>query len=295
MFMKTKSIRIKVIVIALMAVFLSPVTYSQSGDSPASTDRLEQLEEPLYTPFVERYILDELKQVRTDMQKLRAELIEKVVNKELLVADRAMTYATSTITYFFYLILAATSLLAIAGWTTLRDIKKNVKDYADQEVARLTIKYETRLQSLEDELHKKSHKIAQAQDEIDKTNEVHSLWLKASQESSAKNKVVIYDQILDMRPDDTEALTFKADAILQLNEPQWAISLCDRALEIDDENGHAFYQRACANAILNQDDEALRDLRKAIKISTAFAEQAGEDESFQAMRDNQQFAKLLAT
>ena len=285
---------IAMIPLIVLLTYTGAVPAAESGSAARARETVEHLDKPLYTPFTERYILDELKQVRTDMQSLRAELIEKVVDKELTVADKSMGYATNTITYFFYIILAATSLLAIAGWTTLRDIKKNVKDYADEEVARLTAKYEKRLQSLEEELNKKSHKIAQAQDEIDKTNEIHSLWLRSSQETSAKNKVTVYDQILELRPEDTEALTYKADAVLQLDEPQWAVSLCDKALEIDNENGHAFYQRACAKAMLNQEEEALRDLRKAIKLSVAFIEQAREDESFQSMQDNPQFLKLLA-
>ncbi|HEX7025796.1 MAG TPA: hypothetical protein VF268_01000 [Gammaproteobacteria bacterium] len=235
-----------------------------------------------------------MKQVRIDMQAQRAELIEKVVEKELEVADKAMSYASNTITYFFYIILATTTLLVLAGWTSLRDIKENVKSYADQEVIRLTAEYKQRLQALEEELHHKSHNIAQAQEEIDRTNEIHSLWLKASLESSPQNKISLYDQILGLRPEDTEALTYKADAALSLDEPQWAISLCNKALEIDPENGHAFYQRACANACLGFHEQAIIDLEKAVLISPAFVQDAISENCFNALKQNRRFKELAA-
>jgi uncharacterized protein YhaN len=36
---------------------------------------VELLEQPLYSPFIERYVLDELKQLRTDMAAQRNEMI----------------------------------------------------------------------------------------------------------------------------------------------------------------------------------------------------------------------------
>jgi tetratricopeptide (TPR) repeat protein len=268
------------------------ISASIHGQETPPAENIEALDAPLYSPFIERYIIDELKQIRTDMQAQRAELIEKVVDKELAVADKAMNYATNTISYFFYVILATTSLMVLVGWTSLRDIKNNVKSYADQEVSRLTDEYKRRLQALEEELNRKSHNIAQAQKEIDLTNEIHSLWLRASQESSAQNKIAVYNQILNLRPGDTEALTYKADAALSLNEPQWAVSLCDKALEIDAENGHAFYQRTCANACLDADDQALDDLEKAISISVAFKQDAVAEDCFSSLKQNERF-KLL--
>ena len=280
--------------LAVTLVFSQEDSTEKAQPAEISAESIDNLDKPLYSPFVERYILDELKQVRIDMQAQRAELIEKVVEKELAVADKAMGYASNTITYFFYIILAATTLMVLVGWTSLRDIKENVKSYADQEVLRLTAEYKQRLQALEEELQHKSYNIAQAHEEIDRTNEIHSLWLKASLESSPQNKISLYNQILDLRPDDTEALTYKADAALSLDEPQWAISLCNKALEIDSENGHAFYQRACANACLNAHEHALADLEKAIAISPAFSQDAESENCFSALQQDRRFKDLIA-
>src|SRR5690625_596179 len=62
---------------------------------------VENLEEPLYTPFIERYVLDELRSLRVDVANQRAELIQQMVDRELSSVDRGVAYATNTITYFF--------------------------------------------------------------------------------------------------------------------------------------------------------------------------------------------------
>jgi tetratricopeptide (TPR) repeat protein len=256
--------------------------------------RVDKLEKPLYNPFVERYVLDELKQLRQDMAENRANMLKTVTDRELSVADRSMTYAVDTITYFFYVIAAVSALLVILGWNSMREVKDKVESLAQQEVARISETFEERLKRIEEELHQKSEKIRSTQHQLSITNEIHSLWLKATQESQPENKIAVYDQILAIKPDDTEALTYKADEALALGETGWARSLCNRALAIDPENGHAFYQRACANAEVGAVDFALSDLREAIRLSPALRSEALHDSSFEKLRDNEVFIELTS-
>ena len=51
-------------------------------------------------------------------------MIQQIVDRELSTADRAVSYATDTVTYFFYLIAGATSILLLVGWTSIHDMKK---------------------------------------------------------------------------------------------------------------------------------------------------------------------------
>ncbi|OZB17057.1 MAG: hypothetical protein B7X58_04615, partial [Marinobacter sp. 34-60-7] len=226
--------------------------------------------EPMYTPFVELYLLEETKALRKEMQNTRAELIEKVVDKELSVADKTMSYATDTVTYFFYLIAGATSILVVIGWNSIRDMRNQLTSLAEKRVNELVVVYEKRLKSIEEQLQQKSEIISQNQAEIERTNEVHALWLQASQETSQQNKIFAYDRILDLRPDDVEALSYKADAVLEMQEPLWAISLCQRALKLAPDNGHAHYQLACAYAEIGRWEDAVSTLEKAIAISEAY-------------------------
>ncbi|WP_440201856.1 TPR end-of-group domain-containing protein, partial [Alloalcanivorax venustensis] len=121
----------------------------------------------------------------------------------------------------------------------------------------------------------------------------HSLWLKATKESSYKEKIELYDRILELRPDDPEALAWKADAALELGEQRWALSLCDRVLEVDEDNAHALYQRACAWAGLGETENALRDLRQAVAISEALRQHARAEEMFVPLREMERFQELV--
>lgn len=256
-------------------------------------ESIKTLEKPMYTPFVELYLLDESKALRKEMQDTRAELIEKVVEKELSVADKSMSYATDTVTYFFYLIAGATSILVVIGWNSIRDMRHQLTSLAEKRVNELVVEYEQRLKFIEEQLQQKSEIIHQNQAEIERTNEVHALWLKASQETSQQNKIAAYDQILDLRPDDVEALSYKADAVLEMREPLWAISLCQRALKLAPDNGHAHYQLACAYAEIGRWEDAVATLEKAIDISEAYRDDASVDPSFEQLQDHESFRNLV--
>lgn len=256
-------------------------------------ESIKTLEKPMYTPFVELYLLDESKALRKEMQDTRAELIEKVVEKELSVADKTMSYATDTVTYFFYLIAGASSILVVIGWNSIRDMRNQLTSLAEKRVNELVVEYEKRLKSIEEQLQQKSEIIHQNQAEIERTNEVHALWLKASQETSQQNKIAAYDQILDLRPDDVEALSYKADAVLEMREPLWAISLCQRALKLAPDNGHAHYQLACAYAEIGRWEDAVSTLEKAINISEAYRDDASVDPSFEQLQDHESFRSLV--
>lgn len=284
-------------VLTLSALLIALPTSAQQPEREVTAedvrDSLDDLEKPMYTPFIELYLLEESKALRKEMMNTRAELIEKVVDKELSVADKTMSYATDTVTYFFYLIAGATSILVLIGWNSIRDMRNQLTTLAEKRVNELVVEYETRLEFIEDQLKQKSDIIHQNQHEIELTNEVHSLWLKASQETSQQNKIAAYDAILDLRPDDVEALSYKADAVLDMQEPLWAISLCQRALKLAPDNGHAHYQLACAYAEIGRWEDAVSTLAQAIEISEAYKDDASVDPSFERLRDHENFKKLV--
>ncbi|WP_233998770.1 TPR end-of-group domain-containing protein [Microbulbifer pacificus] len=256
-------------------------------------EAVENLDKPLYSAFIERYVLDELKQLRIDMAAQKVSLTENIVDRQLSAADKAITYATDTITYFFYLIAGFSSLLVIMGWTSIRDVKEKVHTLANQEISKLVEQYEARLRSIEEQLSEKTQHIENNRDEIELTREIHSLWLRAGREQTPTGKIAVYDQILNLRQDDGEALTYKADAVLELDEPQWAINLCLQALQIDSENGNAYYQLACAYAYLEQWEEAINYLKEALAISPAYRDEALEDRAFNALYERREFAQLM--
>lgn len=279
----------------LSHIFILIITSSgvraEIADKPIDT-ALDTLQKPLFQPFIERYVLDELKQLRIDQARSKQEIIQQIVDREIASVDRGVEYATSTITYFFYLIAAATSLMVLVGWSSLREIKEGARNFADAEISKVVQEYEQRLISIEDELREKRSQIEKNREEIEMTQEIQSLWLRAQQDSSPANKIAVYDELLKLRSDDCEALTYKADAVLELGEPQWAVNLCQQALKIDPDNSHAFYQLACAFTVMEQFDEAVRYLAEALNRSDSYVEEIRQDPALEALVNNEVFDQI---
>jgi tetratricopeptide (TPR) repeat protein len=279
--------------IVVLLLLVAPFSLADSNNAKELDERVSALDEPLYSPFVERYVLDELKQLRVDQAQTKNELIQQILDREHNSVDRAVAYATDTVTYFFYLIAAATSVLVIVGWTSIRDIKERVHSSADEEISKLITEYEKRLGAIEDQLQQKTLHIEENREEIELTQEIQSLWLRAQQDASPANKIVIYDELLKLRRDDCEALTYKADAVLELDEPQWAVNLCRQALKIDPENSHAFYQLAGAYTALGYFEEAVENLTIAIGQKESYREDISTDPAFSELDEYQPFLHLL--
>ena len=124
---------------------------------------------------------------------------------------------------------------------------------------------------------------------------MHNLWLRAQNAQTAEQKIELYDEILKIRPGDLEALTYKADAAMEIREYHWAMSLCNRVLEVDDTNAHALYQRACAYSRLGAEEQAIYDLHRSVETSASIRELAAEEPDFESLRGHPKFEALIAS
>ncbi|HHG3500999.1 TPA: tetratricopeptide repeat protein [Vibrio parahaemolyticus] len=244
-------------------------------------------------PLMERYILDELKYLRQDYQSLEKRMITEITDRELTVADKSLNYANVTVTYFFYIIAGVASLIAVVGWQSLREFKHNTKEMADKRLEKIAQEYEKKFVALERDLKRKTRIISENNKEIEKINEIHNLWLRAQSSQTPEQRIEIYDEILVIRPGDLEALTYKADAAMEINEYHWALSICNRVLEVDYTNGPALYQRACAYSRLGIEEQAIEDLERAIDYSPSIRDLLAEERDLELLHGNERFEKLL--
>ncbi|WP_417793690.1 TPR end-of-group domain-containing protein [Terasakiella pusilla] len=269
----------------LLLLLAAPFSHAAEEPAPKRTN---------LPPLMERYILDELKSMRTDFERLRSDTRIDISEKEVRLASKAMEYSTNTVTFFFYVFAIVGAGLALLGWRSFSDMRKSIRSIAEQELKRLSKEYETRLTKLETELKEKGTIILDNQHEIEKTQKIHALWLQANQTPDARTKIAIYEQILELDPGDYETMAYKADAALQLGDREWALSLCNRILEEQDDYALAFYFRACAYAGLDNVEEALNDLTKALEHSPGLIEQAVDEEDFESLQDHEDFKNLLS-
>ncbi|WP_143698233.1 hypothetical protein [Vibrio sp. qd031] len=272
-------------VLAEEAVIASP---EQTQASPIHS------QQPLLDrPLLERYILDELKALRTEQQDLERRMVVEITDRELSVADKSLNYANVTINYFFYLIAAVASVVAVIGWQSIKDIKVNTKELADKRLTQMTQEYEKKFLSLERELRRKTRIITENNREIEIINEVQKLWLRSQNAPTPEQKIAIYDELLKIRPGDLEALTYKADAAIEMREYHWAMSICNKVLEVDDKNAHAFFQRACAYAQLGVENQAIYDLQQAVEYSSSFRERLAEEPDLEPLHGNEWFDSVI--
>jgi tetratricopeptide (TPR) repeat protein len=251
------------------------------------------IEEPLYRPLIERYVLDEIKSLRQENQSLNAQVTKQIAEAKLESSDRAINYTTSTINNIFYIITAAASLLVLIGWRSLNDIKKSLKSDMGKNVQNLTADYENRLQQIEVKMMERSKVMIETQQDITNTNSIHSLWMRVGLEKSEEDKISIYDEILNINEDDIEAMTYKADALLEIGEVRWALNLSNAAIEYDPEYSPAYWQRACAYAKLDKQTEALKDIEKAIELSETLQDELLNEKHFENLHVNKSFKMLI--
>lgn len=279
--------------IALLLLSLVwPLQAAEQGDELAA-NTINSLQEPLYNPFVERYLLDEVKALRVELQSQCAEFTVKYSRAQLDSSDRAISYTTSTINNIFYMIAAAASIFALVGWSSMRDIRQKLNEVMDKKVAIISDEYAQRLTNLEQKLKDRTERIISAQEDISRTNTMHSLWMRAGLEATPQARIEVYDQILELNGEDIEALTYMADAVLELDEPEWALNLCDKALVLNPDYAYAHYQRACAHATLEQLDTAMNDLKQAVRLSATYLEEAQTDSSLSNLRQSGRLDELL--
>lgn len=277
-----------------MPILLALLLGLLSSIQPAVAEQTKYSDSDLLDrPLMERYILDELKALRQEQQDLERKLTIQITDRELSVADKSLNYANVTVTYFFYIIAGVASMIAFVGWQSLREFKANTKEMADKRLEAIADEYQEKFGALERDLKRKTRIISENNKEIEKINEIHNLWLRAQSMPTAEQRIDVYDEILTLRPGDLEALTYKADAAMEIKEYNWALSLCNRVLELDNTNGPALYQRACAYSRLGIEEQAIEDLTRAIDASPSIRDLIDTEPDLEGMHGNPRFDALL--
>ncbi|QFR48796.1 tetratricopeptide repeat protein [Sulfurimonas lithotrophica] len=247
----------------------------------------------LNKPLMERYIFDELKELRTNHLKLKEELTKQITSSELSISDRALRYTTDTVNNVFYIIAVVSSLLLIIGLKSFKDLKESSELIVETKIAELTKNYESRLSDIERKAKQRFELITKTQEEVEKSQKINSLWKRVEIEDDLQEKLNLYDEILKITPQDVETLVYKADILLDLDETRWALSLCNQAIKLDDSYALSHWQRACANAKLGNVESSLEDIKEALELNPRLHDELYNEESFKVLHKNKVFKELL--
>jgi tetratricopeptide (TPR) repeat protein len=101
-----------------------------------------------------------------------------------------------------------------------------------------------------------------------------------------------FDKAIELDPNNAYAWNNKGLALGNLGKHQEAIEHCDKAIELAPKYADAWYNRASYKIKINDVDNGLEDLSKAVKINKEIIELAKQDKSFEAIRNDERFRKL---
>ncbi len=263
-----------------------------SADATNAND-VQLLEKRLFEPFIERFILDEITKLNKKQLQIEIDLVNTLAENKLEVTDRSIKFATNTVNNIFYTIAIGTSLLLLFGWHSLKELKDDTKRSVEKRISKLTEEYEIRVLELERSASKRAKEIAENQENIERGEAIQALWKRAGLENSQQERINIYNEIIKLNPHDVEALTYKADVLLELDEPRWAMTLCDEAIAIDNNYGLSYWQRACALVQIGLVEEGLRNIKIAVRISPTLRAELMREANFDIIHDNDDFKGLI--
>ena len=111
--------------------------------------------------------------------------------------------------------------------------------------------------------------------------------------SEAEKAIVVVENQLEWSPDDVRALHLGAGSLLVLGQNDRARRWLRRAYELDPDDPILLYNLACNFATMNEIEEALDYLDKAVEHGTISSDWMRNDEDLVNLRDNRRFVEIL--
>ncbi len=246
--------------------------------------------------YTEYFLLYEARNLRKDLEETKRDLYQEFADRELSMMDRASSYTVNTMTYFFYLITIGAALLALSGWRTIRDLKNSANEKVQEQIDRMLLGFQDRMHKIEADLTKKGEEILQQQEELERLQQLNSLWVQANRERDDAKKLDILEEIRELDPENSDAMIMKSNTYIRLEMFAQALELANQVLEVDTDSSSAYYAKARALAQMGEEniEEAIESLRNAFNLSSAWREYKGLEEDFEPLKKNKEFKSLLA-
>lgn len=272
--------------IFLSLLFLFPFIVAGQG-----TEIIKNNTEDL--TFTERFILDKIVELRVDLETVHRELNEKIITREYDTVNKALSYSSNTISYFFYFITLAVGVLALFGWRSIKEIKDSAHRLVEKESDKIVKDLRRRIEKTEQDLEEKRASILKSQQEFEARQKINTLWGIASREKDDRKKLDILDEIERLSPTDAEVFVKKSGSYLRLGLLEAALKATNTALVMDPSHSIALYNRACSHARLGEVETALADLKESIQLNPSLKMSAETDKDFSTIRDQKKFQELL--
>ncbi|MDA9129156.1 hypothetical protein N9J72_01620 [Candidatus Gracilibacteria bacterium] len=237
--------------------------------------------------WTQRFILTEMKELRTELERTRRELNIELNTRELASVDRALSYNANTVNFFWIIITIAVTGFGLLGWRTMKDVKENFSSKFEREVQKRVgvekKKLETFMRKFENDQLKQSHEILKNQESIQKQQEAGYLWSQYNREEHQATKLELLDRISAIGLDEDTIFIFseKSSIYAQLGLWEKSLEASDKGLEIAGDNTGLLYNKAWSHIMLDNQNEAVKELVHILGVNPGMKEEIFEDILFE--------------
>jgi tetratricopeptide (TPR) repeat protein len=237
--------------------------------------------------WTQRFILTELKELRTQLESTRRELNEQLNARELASVDRALSYNANTVNFLWIIITIAVTGFGLVGWRTMKDVKENLSNNFEKEVQkRIKLeqkKLEVFMEKFEVEQLQQSKVILQNQEFIQKKQEAGYIWSQYNREENPSSKLELLEKITWVGLEEDEILIYIERSWIYVELALWdkVVESTDKWLEISPDNTTLLYNKASALVMLEQTDDATKLLYNVIWVNPGMKEEILEDPMFE--------------
>ncbi len=204
--------------------------------------------------WTDRFILTEIKELRTWLEWIKREIYSEIQNREIEAVDKALSYSANTVNFLFVFITIIIMWVWVVWWKTIWDIKKTTKESMDRETKKIITNFQNKILELE------------------KEQQVNVFWRQFNLAESDIDKMDILDKIYKLKPESQWVIIERWNTYLSMWLFEKTIEISDQILSSDsaENQQHALYNRICAYANLWDIDKAVSDINHLLQLSPEY-------------------------
>ena len=237
----------------------------------------EKIVIPEEISWTERFILSEIKELRSSQETLKRELFKEIQDRELETVDKALSYSANTVNFFFVLITVIIMWFWVVGWKTIWDIKKSTKESMDRWTKKIITNFEKQIAELE------------------KEQKVNIYWRQFNVAESDKEKMDVLDKIYGIKPESEYVKVERSNIYLSMGLFEKVIEITESIITSDrmKHQPHALYTRICAYNWLGNIDKVIYEMWYLMQLSPDYKDIILESEYLGDVLKNKKIKEIL--
>ena len=230
--------------------------------------------------LTKRYILEEVKNLRIELESLRREMQVEMNKKQIETIDKALSYSANTVNYFFILITLTIMWVWIFWWKSIKDVKNRWSNSFEKEVEKSIFESQSKLQELEKEQIRQSKQTLLDQEYIMKKQESGYLWSQYNREESLRDKFKLLEEISELEIEEETLSIQKEKSHLYIWLEMWekALQVSTNWLEEFEHETTFILNQAIALLMLEKKDDGLKAIHDLIILDPGLKDDILENE-----------------